>query len=393
MPVLRRAFSLAARVFGRPADPKSQVIVLPPTHAPSRGTVALSYLIDCFDGEHATHYHTNRWECHAIARALTDAGFRVEAVDFNNHLYRPPVDCVLVFDIHSNLERFAPMVSAGTKKLLHATGAHWLFQNRAELARLEALRLRRGATLPPRRQVPPSRGIEVADLATTTGNRFTIETFAFARKPIHRIPLSSTYTQDWPGEKNFSALRTRFLWFGSHGLVHKGLDLVLEAFVQTPELQLTIAGPVSSEPDFMETYRRELALPNVRLLDWVDTGSPAFRTLLAEHGAIVYPSCSEGGGGSAITCMHGGLIPIVTREASVDTEDFGVELREASVAAIVESVRRVAAFSPTEFATRSRATWEFARRQHTRENFDRTFRSFISEVLQVPAPRQANLPA
>jgi glycosyltransferase involved in cell wall biosynthesis len=364
--------------------PSPSVRRLPAMGGPARGRVVLSYLTDSFDSDPLQHYHTNRWECRCMARAFADASFDVDLINHDDRLYRPPGDCAAVIDLHSNLERLAPLVPAAAKKILHATGANWAFQNNAELARLAALRDRRGASLPPRRQVPPSRGIEVADLATTTGNAFTIGTFAFARKPMYRIPLSSTYTQEWPAEKKIDGCRTHFLWFGSHGLVHKGLDLVLEAFAQTPELKLTVCGPVSSEPDFAAEYRRELALPNVRVHDWIDTQSPLFRELLRTHASIVYPSCSEGGGGSVITCLHGGLVPIVTREASVDTEDFGVELREASVAAIVESVRRVAAFSATEFATRSRATWEFARRQHTREAFEKNYRLFVRDILGFP---------
>jgi len=198
--------------------------------------------------------------------------------------------------------------------------------------------------------------------------------------------LSSTYVQDWPAEKDFAAARTRFLWFGSHGLVHKGLDLVLEAFAQMPELSLTVVGPVQAEPDFIEAYQRELALPNVHVLGWLDTRSPQFGELLATHVGIVYPSCSEGGGGSVITCLHGGLIPVVTREASVDVEDFGTELPEASVGAIVASVQDLAVRPVAELATRSRVAWEFARRRHTRESFEAAYRRFVSKVLGFPIP-------
>jgi glycosyltransferase involved in cell wall biosynthesis len=278
-----------------------------------------------------------------MARVLTEAGWNVDAISHDDRDYQPTADCVGFIDLHSNRERLISAGPRAARKILHATGAHWEFQNRAELARLQAIASRRGFAPPPRRQVPPSRGIELADLATTTGNAFTIETFGFAKKPIHRVPLSSTYIQDWPVAKNFATTRARFLWFGSHGLVHKGLDLVLEAFAQTPELQLTIAGPVAAEPDFASVYARELALPNVRCLDWIDTRSAAFAELLETHGAIAYPSASEGGGGSVITCLHGGLLPIVTREASVDVGDFGHELRDADVATLVAAVRATAA--------------------------------------------------
>jgi glycosyltransferase involved in cell wall biosynthesis len=170
-------------------------------------------------------------------------------------------------------------------------------------------------------------------------------------------------------------------------LVHKGLDLVLEAFARTPELSLTVAGPVSSEPDFAATYRHELCLPNIRTVDWVDTNTPSFRNLLHSHSAIIYPSCSEGGGGSVITCLHGGLIPIVTREASVDVGDFGVLLRDASIDCIASAARTIAATSVSQLAARSRAAWEFARRHHTRENFERVYRGLVASVFDLPGAK------
>ena len=382
---LRRPWAVIDYVrFRQDPHGTQRVVRLPAAPGRSRGTVVLSYLTDCFAGDAAAHYHTNRWECRCMARVLTAAGYQVDAIDTGNQRYRPPADCAAVIDLHSNLERLAALVPPTTRKILHATGAHWEFQNRAEQARLAALQVRRSVSLPARRQVPPSRAIEVADFATTTGNAFTIGTFAFAGKPMHRVPLSSTYTQDWPATKDYAAARTRFLWLGSHGLVHKGLDLVLEAFAQTPELQLTVAGPVGSEPDFAAVYRRELALPNVRVLDWVDTASSAFRELLATHAAVVYPSCSEGGGGSVITCLHGGLVPIVTREASVDVADFGFTLPSVAVEDLVAALRQAAALAPADLARRSRAAWELARRQHTRENFERVFRQLVQEEFHLP---------
>jgi len=371
------------RVVAPPRPPPPAVVHLPAAPGPVRGTVVLSYLTDCFSDAAASHYHANRWECRAMARAFNDAGYNVTAIDWQDRDFRPGADCVAIVDLHANLDRLAALAPTGARKIHHATGAHWEFQNRAEQARNEALHVRRGIRLPLRRQVTPSRAIETAECATTTGNAFTIGTFAFAKKPMTRVPVSSTYTRASLDGKNFESVRRRFLWLGSHGLVHKGLDLVLEAFARTPELQLTVAGPVGSEPDFAAAYRRELSLPNVTVLDWVDTRSQLFHDLLNAHGAIVYPSCSEGGGGSAVTCLHGGLVPIVTREASVDVEDFGIELPTAEVDILIDAVRGFAGLPSAERAERSQAAWRFARRVHTRQNFEQTYRQFVSGLFQV----------
>ena len=129
-------------------------------------------------------------------------------------------------------------------KILHIDTAHWLFHNTAEHQRLLALQQRRKLTLPTRRSLKPNSAIECADYATILGNEFTISTYQYANKPLYRVPISAPVEYPWPEDKDFDASRRHFLWFGSVGFVHKGLDLVLEAFAEMPDYQLTVCGPI-----------------------------------------------------------------------------------------------------------------------------------------------------
>ncbi len=43
------------------------------------------------------------------------------------------------------------------------------------------------------------------------------------------------------------------MWFGSGGMIHKGLDLVLEVFARMQEYHLHICGPVHHEEDFCKS--------------------------------------------------------------------------------------------------------------------------------------------
>ena len=178
--------------------------------------------------------------------------------------------------------------------------------------------------------------------------------------------------------------RKNFIWFGSVGLAHKGLDLALEAFARMPELNLTVVGGIDLDPDFKAAYRRELyETPNIRTPGWVSATAPEFLTLLRDQVGVVYPSCAEGGAGSVIVCMHCGLIPIVTRSASIDVGDFGCETRSERIEDIMESTRLIASLPTAELTARSRAAWEHARRVHTRENFRRVWRTYARETLHL----------
>lgn len=96
-------------------------------------------------------------------------------------------------------------------------------------------------------------------------------------------------------------------------MVYKSLDLALEAFAQMPEYQFTVCGPVKGEEDFEKFYYKELyETPNIKTLGWMNIDMPDFKKVLDNNLGVIYPSCSEGGGGSVITCLHAGLIPIVS---------------------------------------------------------------------------------
>ena len=142
-----------------------------------KGRVLLSYIVEPFltpQRQEISSTHTNFWECTQIARTFLEFGYAVDVIDWVDTAFVPRLEYSFVVDIHSNLERLAPLLDSACVKILHITGSHWLFQNQAELKRLYGVQQRRGVTLLPRRTVPPSLGIENADFATIIGNEFTM---------------------------------------------------------------------------------------------------------------------------------------------------------------------------------------------------------------------------
>jgi glycosyltransferase involved in cell wall biosynthesis len=365
--------------------PERKVISLKP-EASFQGDVLLSYIIDPFllkPGEPVSQAHTHHWESLQMARTFVDLGYGVDVISYENNTFVPQKDYAFFIDARWNLERLAPLINRDCMKIMHIDTAHMLFQDSAELSRLLALQWRRGITLRPRRFEMPNWAIEHADCATMLGNEFTISTYKYANKPIYRIPISTPVLYPWVEEKDFETCRKSFLWLGSGGMVHKGLDLVLEAFTDIPEYHLIVCGPVQAEKDFEKAFYRELYhTPNIHTVGWVDVSSSDFIEITRDCIGLVYPSCSEGGGGSCITCMHAGLIPIVSYESSVDvTDDFGIVLSGCSIEEIKDSLRRISNLPIQKLKLMSRRAWEFARANHTKEKFTEEYRKVISQII------------
>jgi len=364
--------------------PSRQVKSLTPKGV-SRGSVLFSYIIDGFllrPGEPIPNAHTNFWQSIKMAETFVELGYDVDVIDWKNNSFVPQKPYSFFVDVRRNLERLAPLLNRDCVKIMHLDTASILFQNAAEANRLLELQRRRGVTLRPRRFEKPNRGIENADFATAMGNEFTLDTFKYAQKKIFQLPSPCAILLDWI-KRDWAECRKQFFWFSSGGLVHKGLDLALEAFQKLPDCHLTVCAPVDREPDFVAAYYKELyETPNISTIGFVDIESQRFRDMIKMCGAMLNLSCSEGGGASVKTCMHAGLIPVVSRESAVDVHDFGFMLQDCSADNVIKTVREISDCPTGDLEEKSRKAWEFARRHFTRENFAQEYFRVISEIIQ-----------
>lgn len=357
-----------------------------PHQGKKRGDVLISYLIEpfiCFPWQKLSTRHSSYWECLEMARLFAKRGFAVDIIRWNDNTFVPKKPYAVCIDTQKNLERLSVYLPKTTKKVMHLVSSHWKFQNDAEKKRLDALMERKGIRLVPRRVESPSQNIEIADFVEGLGSKASYATYAFANKQITPIPITSPCTYEFDGQKDFEKSSRHYLWIGGGGAVLKGLDLVLEAFSKMPEYSLEVCGPVSAEKDFFEAYKRELLeTPNITYRGRIDVDGDEFKKILHTSIGVLHASASEGGGGAAIQAMHGGLIPIATKESTVPLGNFGIEITEPTPQEIERAVRTLSSYSAEELFHRSKEAWIYARTHHTNETFSKAYGTFIDTVLK-----------
>lgn len=362
-----------------------QVVSLKPKQ-PSKGNVLLSYRIEPFllkPGQPMPNDHTWYWEVWQIAQTFLDMRYNVDVIQFHNDKFVPQKDYAFFIDIRHRMEALAPKLNKDCIKIFHVDIANMVFRNAAECNRLLELQQRRGITLTPQRFEMPNLGIEYADCATVLGNDFTVGTFQYANKPMYRIPISSPVVYPYPEHKDFAAVRKNFLWFGGSALVLKGLDLVLDAFAQMPEYHLTVCGPIANDKQFEKAFYKELyETPNIHTYGWIDVSSPEFIKVTNNCLGLVYPSVSEGQSGAVISCLHAGLIPILSYESGVDVHDFGVIFDNLSLEQIKAKVKNISNLPVEDLKLMSRKAWEYARTNHTKEKFTQAYKNAVEQMLK-----------
>ena len=370
------------------------VTVEPPAGIRSRGRVLFSYLPEAvlLDPQHPImEGHSNYWESREIALIFARLGFLVDAVAWDNLAFYPArEDYSVLFDIGINLQRWAPLFPSSVKKLMHITGSYWHYSFQAEMARIAALHERRSALYAPKRTVlyPELHELSIsqADACTLIGNQHTLETFpAKYRSKIRTVPVSASPVLRPKQVGNYVPQERGFLWFFGSGAVHKGLDLVLEVFAETPQLTLHVVGNVFSEPDFARIYRKELLeTNNIRYHGYLPARSRAFADILNQCFCFIAPSCSEGISPAVATCLQAGLLPIISQDVGVTLPgDCGVTLARCDVDTIREAV--LSCFElPHETAERQiRVAQALGMETFSREAFSRAMEGALRAALNL----------
>lgn len=174
--------------------------------------------------------------------------------------------------------------------------------------------------------------------------------------------------------------RNRFLWFGSGGFIHKGVDLLLDAMKMLPEAQLDLYGINKTELPLFDALKS----PNTHCCGRVNVQSEEFvNQVVYSHNFMVFPSCSEGMSTSVATCMAHGIIPIVSKETGFDPNPFITVLEDVSVETIAAAMKDAACLSSEEILKRRRGVYEYARKNHSLENFTACFEGIMDAVLET----------
>jgi glycosyltransferase involved in cell wall biosynthesis len=382
--ILRR---LGIKVTRPPRPPATRFVELPAPRQPARGTVLIAYVVDPFrlpEGRELPSGHTHFIEARLMVEVFHDLGYAVDVVDYRDTSFVPRKSYDILVSSRVCLERYAKLLGPACLKIFHVTVSHWLCNNAAATARCLDVQRRRGVSLASYKLIDENWALEHADFAIySTGNDWVPDSYAYAGKPFARVPLCTHTVYPPPEGKDFDGVRRTFLWLGSHGFVHKGLDLVLEAFAAMPDCRLIVCGPIHDEPAFERAFERELyQTSNIETVGWVDIASDQFREIVARCVGLVYPSCAEGASGNVLTCMQAGLIPVISYPSCVDmSTGNGVQIEALDVDSVQQAVRTLAAMPAGELSALAMRAWSFARDHHTHQRFSEEYRKAVETAL------------
>jgi len=318
-----------------------------------------------------------------IPQALNELGYCVDILsyDFPNFIVDQEYD---LFIGHGaiNFDPIVRQLPTHTIIIYFSTGIYWKEWNIREAERIYNLALRRGYLLNPDRKIVFSEENPniTADGIICLGNEFAVQTYKQFPTVVGiknaTYPLHSALPK-----RDYQNGRQNFLFFSGGGNIHKGLDLLLEAFAST-NLHLHICQSIDKE--FGDVYRYELTqCPNIHLHGLLPMRSQKFEELTRRCSWTISATCAEGQPGAVLECMAYGIIPILPNEANIDLEDFGILLPDCNVETIRSVIQNTANYSIDECIKRATLAKEATMHTYTPDNFTCEFKHAVNSIVET----------
>ncbi|KEI71951.1 glycosyltransferase [Endozoicomonas elysicola] len=339
----------------------------------NRRTALISYLYEPFIYSEETR-HSSWIEVRQIALALNDLGFNVDVVDCRSDvMLNDKYDVMIGFGYF-----FRNNYKMARNNILYLNGGHPDFLERAEFKRIVEFNNR---SQPHAKQKRKHEFVLSSDLGLTDniillGNEYTRKTYSSSLN-IYTINAPAIISPHFSEIKKSKNCQRNYLWFGSSGAIHKGLDIVIDFFMVNKNLNLFIAG-LSKDEEYLFNLDRD----NIHNIGFINVNSPEFNDLITNVGYMIHPSCSEGMSTSVLTCMSHGVIPIITRECGVSLpEGLGYFLDSPSLKSLTKVIDEIKTESFESYLSRSEQLFEYSRLNFSQSNFNRTMTTLLENIL------------
>ena len=335
-------------------------------------------------------YHTISTEVYTIGSVLRNLGYNVDCTtDGNNSVKLAKYD--VIGPSLSMFERiWKENISATT--IRYSPGSHPLFCYRVTANKMMQVREAKQSWMPSstrylNNDIRTYYADMLADHIIVLGNEFILSKYLEEDpRPERYHRLNAFYFDCHKPDldaKDFDNTRTHICWFGSLGLIHKGLDIAIDIALNHPEITLHICGATKREKEFWKYYAPLIKdRPNIIDHGFLLVDSEEFVEVMNQCAWLINPSISEGMSTAVLNvCANAGLVPIYTKATGIDLQEYGIELDDAEYGLFETAVLNAIKTDPEELRKKSKAVCEHVRQNYTYEQYQNNLLEIIKHCL------------
>ncbi|MBR4066441.1 MAG: glycosyltransferase [Bacteroidaceae bacterium] len=355
--------------------------------------VLLCHLPEAFGGKELPKHHSNLTECLVIAKCFSRLGYNVDCASrAKTGIDYTPYDVVFGINGNAFMGSFSPSAGVSPQRIFYSVGAETCFNYRKTSMRNLEFRRRHGRWfLDSNRYMPgdPRNYYEAhfSDAVICLGDDFVYRQFLEEDSAPERyrwLPAFYFKVKEPCVNKDFAICRRSVLWFGSTGLLHKGLDIAIDFAAAHPEFTLHVCGSSSSEKDFWEYYNPILRkCSNIVLHGFVNIESDKFSQILDNCGIMLNPTISEGGAVAALNVLgNGALLPVYSQATGINLSGNGIVVPDVTYEAFEKALFEADSLPLDTFAAKAFATHRLVREECSLEKYEERMFGYIKSIIE-----------
>lgn len=177
--------------------------------------------------------------------------------------------------------------------------------------------------------------------------------------------------------KDFDNARFHFVWFGSSGAIHKGLDILIDVFSCIPKCHLHVFGLNNKELFLLKGCSSNIhneGKVKVNTVQYVEK-------VIDKCAFVILPSCSEAMSTGVVTNMLHGIIPIVSKECQFPDFPFGIQLLDYKCEYILGIIEKIIKKNSLELEMMSKNTYSYARDNYTLEKYNNKMNKILDDII------------
>lgn len=354
--------------------------------------VLMCHLPEAFTGKKLPKHHSNLTECYTIAKCFDRLGYCVDCVSRT----KTGIDYSrydIVFGINGNA--FMGAFSADEKikplKIFYSVGAETFYNYRVTTLRNRDFHSRHGKWLfGSNRYIPgdPRTYYEasLSDAVLCQGDEFVFSHFIAEDKfndKYRWLPGFYFNVNKTLNKKDFAQCRRSILWFGSSGMLHKGLDIAIDFAIEYPQFTLHICGGSRQETDFWNFYTPKItACRNIHLHGFVDIESERFAQILSQCGILLNPSVSEGGAVSVLNVLgNAALLPVYSEGTGIALSEVGICVPNVTYKEFEQALLKADALPLADFEQMAMDAHMLVRDNYTIEQYENRMYCHLKDII------------
>lgn len=355
--------------------------------------VLMCHLPEAFTKKGLPKYHSNFTECHTVAKCFDKLGYSVDCVSrTKSGIDYSQYD--IVFGINGNA--FMGAFSADEKikplKIFYSVGAETLFNYRVTTLRNRDFHDRHGFWLLNSNRYMPGDArtyyeAGLSDAVICLGDEYVFDKFVAedtSNDKYKWLPAFYFPTVSNPTKKDFAQCRKSILWFGSSGMVHKGLDIAIDFAIGHPDYTLHICGGSRQESEFWDYYTPKIKkCGNIHLHGFIDIESDKFAEILSQCGILLNPSISEGCAVSVLNVLgNGALLPVYSAATGINLSNVGICVTDVTYNSFEEALLRLESTPVDVFEQKALDAHNLIREKYTIEQYEKRMYDLLKEIIE-----------